>query len=43
MPQKQDALTLNPPREALITPLDDLRGFAALIVIISHFSNETLQ
>jgi peptidoglycan/LPS O-acetylase OafA/YrhL len=42
MTQKQNALTLNPPHEALITPLDGLRGFAALIVIVSHFSNETL-
>ena len=42
MPEKQDFVTLNPPREVLITPLDGLRGFAALIVIISHFSNETL-
>jgi peptidoglycan/LPS O-acetylase OafA/YrhL len=42
MPQKQDVVTLNPPHEALITPLDGLRGFAALIVIVSHFSNETL-
>ena len=30
------------PRKGLIAQLDGLRGLAALIVVVSHYSNETL-
>ena len=40
----QKKVNLNPTASSatLIAPLDGLRGLAALIVIVSHFSNETL-
>ena len=42
MLQKEENITLAPSSATLIAPLDGLRGLAALIVIVSHFSNETL-